>query len=256
MNVVEKGSGPPVVLLHGFGAASSTWRHQLDPLATEFLVVAPDLPGFGDSLPLEEPDAISYATALSRYFERRGLDDILLVGWSMGGVILLAYCEYFGSERLGGIGIVDVAPRARPAPDWPVADFGASVDRWLEQWPRGREPVFRELAELAFAEPRRHRLEIEWLVDDALRADPAAALGAFTSLLECDFRETLPRIDVPSLLLFGGRSRSTTPEVRSFMASSLRNGRLTVFEHCGHALMLEAPEQFTATVREFARSLP
>jgi non-heme chloroperoxidase len=249
------------VLVHGWGAASATWVHQLQGLSDELDVHALDLPGFGRSPAPPRADAETFATAVKDYVDREGLADVVLVGWSMGGLVVMSYCDRFGAHALAGIGIVDVAPRARPAADWAVgADvgdgFGTSVDDWIGRWPSEREAVLREVTELAFANVERHEADVEWLVEEALKADPDAAIEAFVQLLECDFRDSLERVSVPALLLYGGCSTSTTPSVARFMEQRLPDSRLRMFDRCGHAIMLEDPAGFNTAVREFVGSLP
>ena len=190
MHVHERGSGQPIVLVHGWGAGGVTWSEQLASLADEFRVLAPDLPGFGSTPPLPRSDAAGFATAIRRLVDDRGLREVVLVGWSMGGLVALGvYASRFACHALAGLAIVDVAPRARPAPDWDVeAGFGLKVDEWVRRWPDDRESVLREVTELAFSDPDLHRPEIEQLVSSALAADPDAAIEAFSNLLECDFR--------------------------------------------------------------------
>jgi pimeloyl-ACP methyl ester carboxylesterase len=173
---------------------------------------------------------------------------------------VLDYCERFGAHGLAGIAIVDVAPRAREDDDWPVdvavgRGFGRGLDRWIELWPDGREAVFRELNTLAFADPDRHVQEIDWLVAESMRADPDAAIEALVGFVERDFRPGLESIEVPTLLLFGGCSTSTTAWVARYMEAAIPRSTLVEFEHCGHALMLEAPERFARELREFASKL-
>lgn len=256
MHVVERGSGGPLLFVHGWGAGARTWSGQLDSLADEFRVLAPDLPGFGATPPLPRSDAAGFAGALRELVDGEGLSDVLLVGWSMGGLAALEYAIEFDCHALAGLAIVDVAPRARPAPDWRVeAAFGRRVDEWIRRWPTGRISVFREVTELAFVDPDAHRADVERLVADAMLADADAALEAFTRLLECDFRADLPRISVPTLLLFGASSTSTSPRDYETLAALIPDTRLVVLEGCGHAMMLESPLRFDAELRAFARSL-
>jgi non-heme chloroperoxidase len=115
--------------------------------------------------------------------------------------------------------------------------------------------VFRELNTLAFADPGERAGEIEWLVRESMRADPAAAIQALVTFAERDFRPGLGAIDVPALLVFGERSTSTTPWVANYMAEAIPRSRVVVFAGCGHALMLEDPDRFARELREFAAGL-
>lgn len=256
-----RGEGAPIVFVHGWGAAGgATWRYQLDGLAATYQVIVPDLPGFGRSPPLPHSDADAFAGALDRLIAASGFESVLLVGWSMGGLVSLAYCAQLACRRLAGVVIVDVAPRTLPDADWVVgeqlhAGFAGGVDAWVSRWPGDRDEVLREVMELAFADPPAHRPEIEQLIASARMADETAAIQAFTEIARRDFRPTLPQVTVPSLLIFGGRSTSTTPWVRRYMAEQLPGSTVAVVEGSGHAVMLEEPDRFNSIVGDFASAI-
>jgi pimeloyl-ACP methyl ester carboxylesterase len=235
------------------------WEQSAANLARDFHVLAVDLPGFGAS-PADPDGWTAFAEHLRNLIDARSLSGAVLVGWSMGGLVVLDYLERFGSHALAGIVIVDVAPRAREDDDWPVGvavgrGFGEGLDRWIQLWPDGREGIFHELNTLAFADPDRHVREIDWLVAEAMRADPDAAIEALVGFAKRDFRPGLGSIEVPALLLFGGSSTSTTAWVARYMKEAIPRSTLVTFVHCGHALMLEAPERFTRELRTFASTL-
>lgn len=259
--LLRAGSGRPILLVHGWVTSGEIWARQVQGLAADgFEAIAPTLAGFGGAAGGEGPLSALYPSDLKGLIDADGLEGVLLVGWSMGGLAVLSYLREYGAHRLGGLCIVDVSPRAHEAPDWPVgtavgAGFADGLARWQGLWPGEREAVFREHATLAFAEPERHAEEIEWIVRESLKADPDVALRALGEFAACDFRDLLPRIEVPTLLLFGGRSSSTTPWLADYMVSAIVDSRAVTFAECGHALMLEEPGRFTATLAEFAEAL-
>ena len=90
VHYVQAGGGPVLLLLHGLGTSLATWRRNIQPLADSgFTVLAPDLPGHGDS---DKPETISYdplagANLIGRFLETLGVDQASLVGNSAGGLI-------------------------------------------------------------------------------------------------------------------------------------------------------------------------
>lgn len=90
LHTVRRGSGRPIVLVHGLGSSWATWLPVLDPLAARREVIAIDLPGFGDSAPFDGPVTIATLTdALSRFLRDENLDRADVVGSSMGARIAL-----------------------------------------------------------------------------------------------------------------------------------------------------------------------
>jgi pimeloyl-ACP methyl ester carboxylesterase len=82
---------PSVILIHGNGDEADTWRHVFSSLAKSFRVLALDLPGFGRSLPAENADLDSFASALSKFIDSLKLSSVHLVGSSMGALICTMY---------------------------------------------------------------------------------------------------------------------------------------------------------------------
>jgi pimeloyl-ACP methyl ester carboxylesterase len=103
------GAGKPVMLLHGFAETSSVWDHQFKKLKDSFLVIAPDLPGSGNSEMLEGNITIEdYANVIKTIADAESLGGkskkFALIGHSMGGYISLAFAEKF-PEYLNGLGL-------------------------------------------------------------------------------------------------------------------------------------------------------
>lgn len=255
LRVLESGAGKPLVLLHGWPTNADAWSGQLTNLAGH-RVVALDLPGFGASTPLVEPTVADIARSVRDFLELDGIDDAVLVGWSMGGLTVLSYCEQFGSERLRGIGIVDVSPRLLPGPGWVLGEgtpfSPEGIESWSRLWEDDRRAVVTDVYTIGLHDFETHLAQRERLVEESLKADPATAMVALLDAFAQDYRDVLPSIDVPALLLYGAHSTSTTPFVRDFMARELRDATLVVFEDSSHCLMVEQPELFNQAVDEFA----
>src|SRR4051812_41205214 len=91
-----KGSGVPLVLVHGFPFDGSMWEKQLDALGDETWVIAPDMPGMGRSEPLSLNREVSmddYADAIADWAKSEGIEKVVLAGHSMGGYIAFAFAR-------------------------------------------------------------------------------------------------------------------------------------------------------------------
>ena len=121
INHEERGEGVAVVLLHGFPFDHTIWRAQLEGVSEVARVLAPDLPGFGESAPLADAEATMdrYANQLLEWANEVGLDRFVLVGHSMGGYIAFALARIH-PERLLGLGLICT----RPGPDTDQAREG------------------------------------------------------------------------------------------------------------------------------------
>src|SRR5687768_3395601 len=97
-HIGDRGQGVPLVLLHGFPFDSRLWQGQINSLSDVANVIAPDLPGFGGSLPLtrrRKPSMEAYADAVAAWARGRKLGGFALGGHSMGGYVALAFARKY-----------------------------------------------------------------------------------------------------------------------------------------------------------------
>lgn len=256
LHLLEAGSGRPIVLVHGWPTNSTAWQSQLAALSPRHHVLAVDLPGFGSSPPLARPTMAALAAGVRDLLDERQLEDVLLIGWSMGGCVTFDYLRQFGPHRLRAIGIVDVSPCLLPQPGWAHGEGtpfdAAGLAAWSSPWATDSEAVVRDVYTIGLADPVRHVAELEWLVQESLRADHATAMLALLDAFEQDYRPLLPTIDVPALLLYGAHSTSSTPYLRDYLARTIPKARLEVFADSSHCLMIEEAERFNRVVGAFA----
>jgi pimeloyl-ACP methyl ester carboxylesterase len=103
---IERGSGPPMVLLHGFPLDCRVFNDQLPDLADKYRVITPDLPGFGQSRSDESFTIDSQAEAVHAHLKKINALPCVLAGLSMGGYIALAFAQKFPTD-LKGLALID-----------------------------------------------------------------------------------------------------------------------------------------------------
>lgn len=243
------GDGPPLVLLHGAYEDGRFWAGQLDALSGEFTVIAPDVAGFGQSDdPLPTWTADDYADWLAGFIGALGLEKPAVLGLSFGSVLALAtfrrHPRAIGRLVLasayagwaGSLSAEEVARRLAVASaelDQPAEEI---IARWL--------PTL--LTEGASADVRE-------LVAELMRGfHPAGMRAALHGLGAVDLRDVLPRINVPTLLLYGDADlRSPVETVGRDLHAQISGSRLVVIPGAPHLANLEQPQAFNAAVREF-----
>ena len=229
------GEGPALVLLHGGLGDSREWRRQLEGLAEEFTVVAWDAPGCGGS---SDPPATfrlpDYADCLAGFIHALGLGRPHVGGLSWGGGLALEL--YRRHPRLPRSLVLASA----------YAGWAGSLPP--EQWVRGYLPgLFTDSAPAEVVE------EALAMMLDVRPAGMRPMLHAFA---EADLRDVLPRIQVPTLLLYGDADRRSPLEVVAYdLNDKIPGSRLVVLPGVGHQSDMEAPERFNAEVRNFLRSV-
>lgn len=252
------GTGRPLVMLHGFMAHGGFFAAQR-ALARHFSLVEIDLRGHGGSRAAgQRPSVDQIASDVVVLAERLDLQSAIGVGWSLGAAILWQLLAGTASFRFAGAVVVDMTPRVLNEDDW---QLGLSPDLVEARTAaiRGDYQNFAVAAGSAiFAQPvvDGKREIAAWAGEQFAMNDPDAMSALWTSLVQKDFRELLPRIQQPTLIVHGAQSQLYTAETAHFLAGALPRGRVVTFERSGHAPHIEQPELFNQVIKDFAASLP
>ena len=249
------GDGPALLLVHGYGGSAWNFAELAARLPGRRLIV-PDLPGHGHSSPLPAtPSLAGFADVLAGICEEEGLDQVDVVGHSLGGVVALRLAErrpklvrrvvlaaaagISSSTRMAEV-TISLAGIIRPA-----SIAGRRVDR-IAASPRIRRVLFGML------EVSNPDLLTERQVHGFLRAGPLHqdALSAGLALARDDPRQGIHRVHCPVLVLWGGRDRQVPIDDGFEYARRLR-APIRVIADCGHLLIGERPDVCAAAIEEF-----
>jgi pimeloyl-ACP methyl ester carboxylesterase len=258
VNYVDLGSGdgPPVVFVHGISGNWQNWLENLPRFAQERRVIALDLPGFGESEDPVDPSMSAYGRTVEALCDRLDLGEIALVGNSMGGFISAETTIQFPDrvERLvlcSSAGITTSDLRREPVMAWgrAIAMGGtrsAAEVRMAILRPRLRHAVFS----LIVRHPSRIAPDILFEISKGAGRD--VFVPVLKEILDYDFRERLPDIRCPTLILWGARD-SIIPSKDAYEYERLIPGTqpVVMFDDTGHVPMIERPETFNSTVLEF-----
>ncbi len=251
--MLECGAGSPVVLLHGQGAFAALWVPIMAGLAEQHRVIAPDLPGLGDSASAHGPlgpDAV--AEWLRELIERTCEERPVLVGLSLGGQIAAGFAAR-DSDRLAGLVLVDTPglvgkPRLRPGTLLALLRHSARPSR---------HSTVRLLRHLVVDVDRlRDRLGDRWepfldyMVDRA--RTPSVKQANRRLMSEIGLRQIAPEelddITVRTTLVWGSADGITPPSTAE-QASRLRGWPLHVIADAGHLAVAEQPRQVLTALR-------
>jgi len=259
------GSGPAVVLLHGFAESGDMWRALAVRLATRHTVIVPDLRGMGrSSHPTEGYDKWSQAADIREVVESLGFDRVAVVGHDIGNMVAYAYTlRYRGKvERLVVMdapipGMADWEQTSHLPRVWHYYFYGPDVERLVQ----GRERIYLDRFWNEFsAHPDR--------IDEATRAH-YAALYALPGAMHAAFAQfqAFPRdaqdnqqatgatkLDIPVLAVGGARSYGAKmAEIMRHVATSVRG---EVVPDSGHWLMNENPTATISLIDAFLNESP
>ncbi len=253
------GEGRPVVLIHGWPLSGAAWSDQVPALLAEgYRVITYDRRGFGRSdKPRGGYDYDTLSDDLEGVMDQLDLRDATLVGFSMGGGEVARYVSRHGQERLHSVVFASAVPpyllKTDDNPDGPLTeDAAADMTSGLED---DREAFFDDFTtqffsvngELEVTEDQRREA-----VALCLQSDQRAALGCMEAFGTTDFRDDLPAVTVPTLVLHGDGD-GTVPFEGSGRRTheAIAQSELVVLEGAPHGCNVSHAAQFNDALVTF-----
>ena len=230
------GEGSPLILLHGIGSNSRSWRRQFDGLSAYFNVIAWDAPGYGQSSdPVGKPSIEFYAKRLRGLLDTLAIKSIFLLGHSLGGVIAQEFYR-LSADYVRALILCDTR-------------FLGSLSTLHQRLTalRTMTPAERAAERAPQLLSRRASRELVQEVESILsEARPPAYEFAAIALAQSDTRDVLRGLRVPTLLIWG-----SDDEITPLWEEVPAGARLEIIPNAGHLCYIEEPDRFNAIVREF-----
>ena len=253
----EQGRHRPILFIHGLSGQWQNWLENIPHFAEQRRVVAVDLPGFGTSdMPEEKISIELYGRVVAELCERLDLSPAVVVGNSMGGFVAaeLAISRPEIVERLmllasAGVSQMDVAKAPVMAMAKAAGLLAASSlaqKKLVARRPKTRHWVLSLVA--------RHpsRLKPDLMFEGMMKgADKPGFEDALRACLSYDFRDRLPQIGCPTLVVWGEKDAIIPVRDADKFVELIPGARKVIFEDTGHVPMLERPCTFDACLEEF-----
>jgi pimeloyl-ACP methyl ester carboxylesterase len=250
----ERGKGDPFILLHGWNSSRKQWQLNLKSFATRFRVIAPDLPGFGES---EENDAFAYtregmASFLEAFRRALRLPPFHLLGHSMGGCIAILYTAQFPDmvKRLilvstpthsASLGLRGVVPGTKCLIRITYRFRSEAILKWM--FYRGLyQPEYQDL-DFVRTNVQASALISKRVLTESLR-----------TVRRMNLDKDLRIIDNPVLIVFGNKDRSVNPREADRQRRLLPHPYTAMIKNCGHCPPFERPDMFNDLVLDFLQS--
>lgn len=244
------GSGPDLVMLHGWGMHSGVFESLLPRLSGHLTVHRVDLPGHGASVGYRQmPNLAELADRLAEE-----LPAASWLGWSLGGMVAMMLAARH-PQRVDRLVLTATTPRWTASADWPhgmprqtFEDFyrdlrdqhEATWQRFLSLEVHGSDNAGRDLRQLR-AIAAQHPPPSDEVLDSGLQI-----------LADADLRPRLAELTMPALLICGQRDRLVTPAAMGWLAQALPDAVLNTIEGAGHAPFLGQPDLFCNLLLKFA----
>ncbi|MFO7720313.1 MAG: alpha/beta hydrolase [Gillisia sp.] len=228
---LEKGEGPPIVILHGLMGGLSNFDGVVDYFPKNgYKVVIPELPLY--SMTLLQTSVQTFAKYLKDFLKFKGYTDVILLGNSLGGHIALLGTKMY-PELIKGLVI--------------TGSSGLYENAMGESYPRrGDYEFIKKKAQNVFYDPATATKEIvdEVYVTVSDRNKLIKTLAIAKSAIRHNMAKDLPKMKTPTCIIWGKNDNVTPPEVAEDFDKLLPDSDLYWIDKCGHAAMMEHPDQF------------
>ncbi len=239
----------PLLLIHGgFGDAKLHWEPVLPLLAETFHVLAPDLPGFGQSqpLPVKRTDVLMHW--IKSFIDAHQLEQVVLVGNSFGALLV----------RLFAAANPKYAPAVILINGGGVPDLPAFF-KWVDRIPGLSTLIFAQFGKMTTNSSALQKLiYIKPILTDTFYAGAKIASPAFSRMMQMLVSSGIPSERtplVPTLILWGVEDTFTPPGDREAIKASIPGSLLTEIADCGHMPQLETPDVFNWQITTFLDKL-
>ncbi len=257
----DHGKGQPILLVHGWTCSSKFWQKNVPELAKEFRVVTLDLRGHGNSSKILTGHTIAqYARDVRAVIERLELRNVTLVGWSLGGPVVLSYYQQYAHDsRLKALGLVDTAPFPFSPAEWNSHalknyNYNAMNATFVAYTADPRKFATAFTAKMFKQKPS--EADVDWVVTELMKTPAWIAVAVYSDFTMSDYAKTLPTIKLP-VIVFAANSGvyGNGIAMGKAIAGQVPHGTFAPFEDAGHMLFYEQPQKFNAVLTGFVKGL-
>lgn len=259
------GAGEPVLLIHGFGASSYSWRHVIEPLAQKNRVIAIDLKGFGDS-PKPRDDAYSVyeqARLVRNFILENDLQNLHIVGHSYGGGVALAVSIYLSASNPGlqkSLVLIDSVAYPQELPGFVKILATPVLGPLLTYALPNTLQVKNLLQKVYFNDDLIPQEAVDHYAADLGQPDAKyALLTSARQMLPTDlqeFSENYSSLTIPALIIWSREDEIVPLDVGKRLHENLPNSRLVIMSDVGHAVQEEKPALLIPHLRQFLEAGP
>lgn len=259
INYVDYGHGQPIVLIHGWPLSHKAWEKQIAALVEGgYRVIAYDRRGFGQSdAPWEGYDYDALASDLHALITHLDLQQVNLVGFSMGGGEVIRYLTRYGTDNINKIALVaSIIPLVKQKDDNPAGVPEAGLQDILSALKTDRVKFLSNFHP-AFYNYRgdgkpvsEQQLKYDFSISSHAAAH--ATIGAAKAWMDTDFRSECKHVTIPALIIHG-KADETVPIATSAeqAAELLPNSQLIVYDDAPHGLNITHADQLNGDLMAF-----
>ncbi len=255
----DYGEGKPILLIPGYLCTSYYFRKNIAALSANHRLILVDARGHGSSSKVTHGLNIPrMAQDIKELVDFLGLEDLSLMGWSMGSSVALSYYEQYGPHRLAKMGIIDsvLYPFWKdPINSHSLAGFDVDgMNRAMLFSIKDHESYCRSFARLIFKEQPTQEDE-DWAAMEMAKCPPWIAFGIYSDFLFRDYMAVLPTLSIPTLICTAtSPAIPRSPGMGEYYCAQMKTEYVYhEFKKGGHTMFYETPEEFNEVVLGFVQ---
>ncbi|HJO95418.1 MAG TPA: alpha/beta hydrolase [Victivallales bacterium] len=262
LHYIEAGSGQPLVMIPGWSQTAEQFKYQIDNLSSKYRIIALDMRGHGES------DKPSHGYRVSRFamdvheiLTTLNLDNIVLLGHSMGCAVIWSYWDLFGSDKLLKLVLVDQSPFITSNFNWSDNESKScgsffNLNSLMNTYNALNGPDSEEFTKKmingmltsTLSEKKR-----KWIIKQNFKFPRKYAASLLYSNCTRDWRDTIPRINIPTQII-SGRVSIVPWQSQVWIHDQIAGSKLDIFEEKEggqHFMFIENPNKFNRIITEF-----
>jgi non-heme chloroperoxidase len=255
LHYTDDGSGRPLVFISGWAMSGNWWAEQRRRFSRTNRVLVLDTRAQGQSEKVTRGHRLSrHATDLNDFLTALDLRDVTLIGWSRGTSVVMSYLELFGMDRIDGLVLSGFLPSLAARPDWPWG-FNVPPQQFIDSVLADYASVVTNMIP-NMMHKKLDPAVVKSLTEESLKVPPIAAARMLHDHMNIDWRDFLPFIDRPALIVVGAHDPQAPVEAANASAALMPSARVAVSPESGHCPFIEEPETFNRELEAFLALLP
>ncbi|WAW14241.1 alpha/beta fold hydrolase [Peptostreptococcus equinus] len=252
----------PIIFLHAWGSSHHDFDYCFKNMQGYRKIIY-DHRGFGLSdKPNENMSLRHLAEDLKELIEFLKLDNLTIVGYSMGGSVLYKYIEIYGTYRLNSIVLCDITPKITNDNEWKLGIMNGKftkddlLDSLAWQFDDMKEAYLNMYYDIDPSLKYKSEKALKRLIDMDLEGNSYYSITSmWFSICYEDFRPILKKIDIPTVLFFASPGSMMTPDTVEYLEEKIENTRTYIFENSTHSFVVNKGRTFSKKLEEYLSKL-
>ena len=250
LSIVDRGSGVPLILLHGVSMSAAYFHPVIDPLVEAgYRVVAVDFRGHGRSPRIEGGHTVGqYADDVAGLLAALDIDRCVLIGWSMGNLVTWAYLLRHGKSRIAAHINVSQGPSDLKTDDFPDASLSLEdIHGFIAACQADYGRAMADFLPAMFHDDL-DEANLAWCVEESSMVGANAGSAILLSQTLYDARLSIATVNVPTLNVWGSDEKLILVKMGHWCRDNIVGSEFVLFDQSGHCPQLEEPTRFVETV--------